>query len=281
VTDVPVIHSPLLSAVPGVRHAFFTRQGGVSTGVYASLNLGVGSKDDPAAVAENRRRVAGHFGAKEDHLLTVYQVHSATCMVVDAPGRPRANADAQATETPGLALGALAADCAPVLIADARRRIVGAAHAGWKGALGGVVEATVAEMLALGAEPEDLVAAVGPCIGPASYEVGLDFLETFQARDRHAAAFFGPGAADDKRQFDLPAYVLSRLARAGVANAEWTGHDTCADADRFHSNRRAFKQGEPDYGRLISVIMIEEADRRPGLRPARSATRASSGGAAL
>ena len=256
-TALPVIQSPLLAALPGVRHAFFTREGGVSTGVYASLNLGSGSKDDPAAVEENRRRAAGHFGLAPDHLLTVYQIHSARCVRGERPGQDRAEADALATDVPGLALGALAADCAPVLIADPKARIVAAAHAGWKGALGGVVEAAVAEMTALGADPGQMVAAVGPCIGPASYEVGLEFLETFEAGDPGAGRFFSPGVSAEKRQFDLPAYVLSRLSRAGVTRAEWTGQDTCPDETRFHSNRRAFKRGEPDYGRLLSAILIE------------------------
>ena len=204
-TALPVIQSPLLAALPGVRHVFFTREGGVSTNVYASLNLGSGSKDDPAAVEENRRRAAGHFGLAPDHLLTVYQIHSARCVRGEAPGQPRAEADALATDVPGLALGALAADCAPILFADAEARVVAAAHAGWKGALGGVVEAAVAEMVALGADPGQMVAAVGPCIGPASYEVGLEFLETFEAGDPGAGRFFSPGVSAEKRQFDLPA----------------------------------------------------------------------------
>lgn len=256
-TDLPVLASPLLSSLPGIRHAFFTRQGGVSNGVYASLNLGSGSKDDPEAVAENRRRAAGHFGLAPDALLTVYQVHSALCVRGEAPGQARAEADALATAVPGLALGALAADCAPVLIADPVNRIVAAAHAGWKGALGGVVEAAVNEMCALGADRDEMVAAVGPCIGPASYEVGLEFLQTFEGADPGAERFFSPGVSQEKRQFDLPAYVLSRLFRAGVSRTEWTGHDTCADEARFHSNRRAFRKGEPDYGRLLSAIMLE------------------------
>ena len=256
-TALPVIQSALLADLPGIRHAFYTRQGGISQGLYASLNLGIGSKDDPAAVAENRRRTAAHLGLASDHLLTVYQIHSAVCVRGETPGQPRVEADALSTNIPGLAVAVLAADCAPVLIADPKAGVVAAAHAGWKGALGGVVEAAVAEMLVMGASQQNMIAAIGPCIGPQSYEVGLDFLETFAATDPGSAPFFTPGAAPDKRQFDLPAYVLSRLTRSGVTRAEWTGHDTCTDAAQFHSNRRAFKAGEPDFGRLLSAIMVD------------------------
>ena len=157
---------------------------------------------------------------------------------------------------PGIVCGALAADCAPVLLADAEARVVAACHAGWKGALGGVIEAAVEAMIGRGADIDRIVAAVGPCIGPQSYEVGLEFLDTFETADPGAARFFGPGAADDKRMFDLPAYALSRLARAGVTSAEWIGRDTCAQEALFFSNRRAFKRGEPDYGRLLSGIAL-------------------------
>ncbi len=255
--SLPVIHSQLLAALPGIRHAFFTRQGGVSTGLYASLNLGAGSKDDPAAVAENRRLAAAHFGLPADALLLNYQVHSASCVSGDYPGQPRVEADGFAGELPGVALGVLAADCAPVLLADPRARVVGACHAGWKGALNGVVEATVEQMVARGAEPRRMVAAVGPCIGPASYEVGLEFFSRFMEHGPANADFFSDGAWPDKRQFNLPAYVLSRLEGAWVGSCEWTGQDTCANEDLFFSNRRAFKAGEPDYGRLLSAIALE------------------------
>jgi len=254
---LPVLTSPLLSRLKGVRHAFFTREGGVSTGIYASLNAGRGSKDDPAAVAENRRRVAAHFGAPADALLTAYQIHSATALAADTPwGDARPQGDAVVTSTPGLICSALAADCAPILLADADAGVVAAAHSGWKGALGGVAEATVAAMVAKGATASRIVAAVGPCIGPASYEVGEDFLDAFMAKAPEAAAFFRPGAAPDKRLFDLPGFVLDRLARVGVAQAEWMGGDTCADEAFFFSNRRAFHRGEGDYGRLISGIVL-------------------------
>ncbi|WP_296595134.1 peptidoglycan editing factor PgeF [Phenylobacterium sp.] len=253
-TDLPVLTSKLLD-LPGVRHAFFTRQGGVSQGIYASLNVGVGSKDDPEAVRENRRRAAAHLGGD---LITAYQVHSATTFAVDGPwaeGPPQG--DGVVSSTPGLVLGALAADCAPILFADAEARVVAAAHAGWKGALTGVIEDAVAKMETLGAQRGRIVAAVGPCIGPASYEVGLEYLERFTATDPAYARFFTAGASDDKRQFDLPAFVLGRLEAAGVAGCEWVGRDTCAEPDWFFSNRRAFKQGEPDYGRLLSAIVLE------------------------
>jgi YfiH family protein len=246
-----------LAALPGVRHGFFTRTGGVSSGLYASLNTGLGSKDDPEAVRENRRRVALWFGAEPDHLLTAYQIHSATVFEAVGPwADTRPEGDGVVTTMTGLACAALAADCAPVLMADAKARVVGACHAGWKGALGGVIEATVQAMARLGAQPERIAAAIGPCIGHQSYEVGEEFLERFRAEDADATRFFRPGATDDKRLFDLPAYALFRLARAAVTEAEWIGRDTCAEEALFFSNRRAFKRGEGDYGRLISAIAL-------------------------
>ena len=254
---VPVVISPLLAALPGVRHAFFTRGGGVSTGVYDSLNVGIGSRDDPLAVTENRVRAAAHFGADPARLLTCYQIHSAIAVTASEPWTARPEADAVATATPGLVCGALAADCAPVLIADPEARIVAAAHAGWRGALGGILEATVQAMVGLGAKPERMVAAVGPCIGPASYEVGLEFLETFVSADPGASEFFRPGASADKRMFDLPGFVLSRLTGAGVRQAEWVGRDPYAEPVEFFPNRRALHRQEPDYGRLLSAIMVD------------------------
>ncbi len=252
-TDLPVLTAPLLD-LPGVRHAFFTRQGGVSQGIYASLNVGVGSKDDPDAVAENRRRAAAYLGGD---LVTAYQVHSATAHVADRPwpGAPP-EGDAVATATPGIVCGALSADCAPILLADAEARVVAAAHAGWKGALTGVAEDAIARMEELGARRGRIVAAVGPCIGPASYEVGLEFMDRFTDADPAYGRFFGAGAGPDKRQFDLPAFVLHRLQAAGIAACGWIGRDTCAEPELFFSNRRAFKQGEPDYGRLLSAIAL-------------------------
>lgn len=253
---LPALTSPLLD-LPGIRHAFFTRAGGVSTGVYESLNVGRGSGDDPADVTENRRRAAAHFGLPAQALSTAYQIHSATALIADRPwgdGRPRG--DAVVTLTPGVLCGALAADCAPILLADPDARIVAAVHAGWRGALGGVAEAAVEAMSGLGAEPGRIVAVVGPCIGPMSYEVGQEFRAAFEAADPAHGRFFAPGAEADKRMFDLPAFVLSRLRAAGVQTCAWIGCDTCADQDRFFSNRRAFKQGEPDFGRLLSAIVL-------------------------
>ena len=254
---VPVLTSPLLAALPGVRHGFFTRRGGVSGGVYRSLNVGSSSKDRPGHVQENRARAAAVFEVSLPHLLTCYQVHSAIAVTASEPWAARPEADAVATATPGLVCGALAADCAPVLLADPEARVVAAAHAGWRGALGGVVEAAIEAMAGLGARRERIAAAVGPCIGPQSYEVGLEFLEEFTAKAPGSDAFFRPGAAPDKRQFDLPGFVLDRLARAGVTRAEWIGRDTYAEDAAFFSNRRALHRQEPDYGRLLSAIMLE------------------------
>ena len=251
--DLPVLTSNLLD-LPGIRHAFFTRQGGVSQGLYASLNVGVGSNDDPDAVSENRRRAAAHLGGE---LVTAYQVHSASVFVADGPwpaGPPQA--DGVASRTTGVICGALAADCAPILLADPQARVVAAAHAGWKGALTGVVEAAVARMESLGADRNRIRAAVGPCIGPASYEVGLEYVARFTHFDRSYERFFAAGAAPDKRQFDLPAFVIARLQAAGVDACGWIGRDTCAEPDLFFSNRRAFKLSEPDYGRLLSAIVL-------------------------
>lgn len=252
----PVLTHPILSGLPGVRHAFFTREGGVSTGLYEGLNVGRGSGDDPKAVAENRRRAAAVFGREEGDLLTCHQIHSAIAQVVTAPfGETRPEGDAVVTTKAGLICGALTADCAPVLLADAQCGVVAAVHAGWKGALAGVVEAAVAAMEGEGARRARMVAVVGPCIGLKSYEVGLEFLERFMSEDPAAGAYFHPGASDDKRQFDLTGYVLARLGRAGVGQAEALFLDTYAE-ERFFSNRRAAHRQESDYGRLLSAIML-------------------------
>lgn len=252
-TALTVLTSPLLD-LPGVRHAFFTRQGGVSEGIYAGLNVGVGSRDDADAVAENRRRAAEHLGGT---LLTAYQIHSPDAVTASGPwpdGPPQA--DAVVTAMPGVICGALSADCAPILMADPEARIVAAAHAGWKGALTGVAESAIARMEAMGARRDRIRAAVGPCIAAESYEVGLEFLDRFTAVDPAYERFFGPGVSAEKRQFDLPRFVVSRLEAAGIAACGWIGRDTCAEPDLFFSNRRAFKQGEPDYGRLLSAIVL-------------------------
>ncbi len=256
-TELPRVQSALLAAVPGVRHAFFTRKGGVSMGLYDSLNIGRGSKDEPADVAENRARAAAHFGGEPGDLDTCFQIHSTIAIVADGSwGDARPEGDAIVSKTPGVICGALSADCAPVLIVDPVARIVASAHAGWRGALDGVVQSAVDTMVGLGADPANMIAAVGPCIGRESYEVGLDFFERFAADAPGSEQFFSPGAAPDKRQFDLPAFVLERLRTAGVEQREWVGRDTCAEEEWFFSNRRAVLRGEGDYGRLLSAIML-------------------------
>lgn len=254
----PRILHPLLD-LPGVQHGFFTRQGGVSRSPYDSLNIGLGSKDDQDAVTENRRRVAAAFDRPAGQLLSLYQIHSSTALEVSGPWTtPRPEADGLVTTAPGLIVSALSADCAPLLFADPHRRIVAACHAGWKGALRGIIESTLKLMQDKGAHPDDIRCVVGPCIQQASYEVGADYADTFAREDADSLEFFAPGVSADKRMFDLPGYCLMRLRRAGVTHCASTGHDTCADAALFFSNRRAFKTGEPDYGRLISAIMLRE-----------------------
>ena len=260
-TDAPSpLASPLLVAVAGVRHAFFTREGGVSTGLYASLNTGAGSRDNPAAVVENRRRCAAWFDRPPQALLTAYQVHSADALTVEAPWETaeRPQGDAVVTRTPGLVCSALSADCAPVLLVDPQARVVAAAHAGWRGAVGGIVGSTVAAMRALGAQPQRMVAAVGPCIGQASYEVGEDLRTAVLAEAPEAAGFFTPEHAPGKRRFDLAGFVLLRLEQAGVGAAEALHRDTCAEEAAFFSNRRCVLRGEGDYGRLLSAIALDD-----------------------
>ncbi len=256
-SDLELLTSPLLSTATGVRHGFFTRRGGVSEGVYAGLNVGRGSRDDPAAVEENRRRAAAAFGLPAEALLTAYQVHSAEAVEAAAfANGAHPKADAVVSAAPGEMCGALSADCAPVLLADPQARVVAAAHAGWRGALGGIVAATVEAMVSAGADCRRVVAAVGPCIGPASYEVGEDFRDAFHTGAPWAAARFAPAAASGKLMFDLPGFVLDQLARVGVERAEWIGRDTYAEPDLFFSNRRAVHRGEGDYGRLLSAVAL-------------------------
>lgn len=251
----PITH-PLLDKA-GIRHGFFTRQGGVSTGIHDGLNTGLGSTDDPVAVAENRRRVAAHMGGVPDNFAACYQIHSSLARVaIDGWKGDRPEGDATVTTTSGVICAVLTADCAPVLLADPEVGIIGAAHAGWKGALGGIVSSTVSAMQALGADPRKMVAVVGPCIAQASYEVDADFQDRFDHHDPGGARFFAPGATQDKRLFDLPGFVLWRLEQAGVGDAAWTGHDTRVDETQFFSNRRAFLNGEPDFGRLMSAISL-------------------------
>lgn len=247
---VEVIRAPVLS----IPHGFLGRRGGVSTGVYAGLNVGLGSDDDPAAIAENRHR-ATEAVLPGGRLVSVFQVHSADAVTVAEPwdDDARPHADALVTDRPGLALGIVTADCAPVLLADVAAGVVGAAHAGWKGAIGGVTDATLAAMERLGARPERVVAAIGPCIARASYEVDDGFARRFEAADPANERFFAPGKPGH-HQFDLEAYVAHRLAIAGVTRIAALGLDTYADESRFFSFRRATHRGEPTYGRQISII---------------------------
>jgi purine-nucleoside/S-methyl-5'-thioadenosine phosphorylase / adenosine deaminase len=242
----------------GIRHAFFTRKGGVSEGLFASLNCGFGSGDAEASVIENRRRAAAALDLAAEQLVTCHQVHSPQVVVVERPWRreDRPRADAMVTRVSGVALGILSADCAPVLFADPAARIVGAAHAGWRGAVGGVLEATVAAMTKLGATPQGISATVGPCIAQASYEVGPEFPAPFLADDAANAAFFVPAPRAGHFLFDLPGYVARRLARLGLARVARTGGDTAAEPERFFSYRRSCLRREPDYGRGLSAIAL-------------------------
>jgi YfiH family protein len=242
----------------GLRHGFFTRQGGVSKGLYASLNCGVGSGDDAVDVAENRRRVAAALDLAADRLATCHQVHSPTVVAVDEPwplgDRPRA--DAMVTRKAGIALGILTADCVPVLFADPSARVIGAAHAGWRGALGGVLDGTVAAMRDLGATLAGIRAGIGPSIGQASYEVGPEFPAPFLAASTDNARFFIDATRPGHFMFDIAGYVRARLSRLGIETVEATGGDTAAEPDRFFSYRRSCLRREPDYGREISAIAL-------------------------
>jgi YfiH family protein len=245
-------------ALDGVPHGFLGRQGGVSTGILAGLNVGLGSGDDRAAIAENRRRAVAAV-LPDAALVTLHQVHSAEAIIATAPfaDDARPHADALVTDRPGILLGILTADCVPVLFADVDAGVVGAAHAGWKGALGGVTDATVAAMESLGARRDRIAAAIGPCIARASYEVDDSFLARFCAADPANEFFFADGRPGH-HQFDIEAYVVARIAAAGVRNIEALGLDTYANEDRFFSYRRATHRGEPDYGREIALIGLPE-----------------------
>jgi YfiH family protein len=244
--------------IPGVAHGFFTRLGGVSQGVYASLNGGVGSRDRLEAVTENRARIASGLGAAPERLAVPFQVHSPDAVAITElwPESARPQCDALVTATPGLALGVTGADCGMILFADQRARVVGAAHAGWKGALTGVVETTVTAMERLGARRNDIVAALGPCIGHRSYEVGPEFVAAFEGAGDDTARYFAPSRRAGHSMFDLNAYIAERAARAGVGGFEDLRLDTYADERRFFSYRRATHRKEPDYGRLLSVILM-------------------------
>ncbi|WP_322964663.1 peptidoglycan editing factor PgeF [Sphingomonas fuzhouensis] len=249
---IETLRTPLLDPIP---HGFLGRRGGVSAGIHGGLNVGLGSEDDADSVAENRRRARDAVlpGAR---LVTCYQIHSAEAVtVLTAPEDDiRPHGDALVTDRPGLLLGILTADCAPVLFADAEAGVVGAAHAGWKGALGGITDATLLAMEALGARRDRIAAAIGPCIARASYEVDAAFLRRFVEQAPDNERFFADGTRADHYQFDLEAYVAHRLASAGVARVAALGEDTYAQEDRFFSFRRATHRGEPSYGRQISLI---------------------------
>ena len=242
----------------GIRHAFFTREGGVSDGFYASLNCGFGSGDDPRKVAQNRAIAAVRLGVAPDRLVSCHQVHGTATVTVERPWRHGDNprADGMVSAVPGIALGVLAADCAPVLFADLDARVIGAAHGGWRGALAGVMEATVAAMAALGARVERIRAGIGPCIAQQSYEVGAEFAAAFAAADSASGEFFRPAARQGHFLFDLGGYIACRLGRLGLAAVERTPHDTAAEEALFFSYRRACRRGEPDYGRGLAAIAL-------------------------
>jgi YfiH family protein len=255
-----MLQAPSLTVLPGIRHGFFTRAGGVSGGVYASLNGGTGSRDAPAQVAENRARMATALGVRPSHLLTAYQIHSPEVVTVERPWTPdaRPRADAIVTATPGIAVGVSTADCGPLLFADADARVVGAAHAGWRGALTGVVEATVAAMERLGAEPDRIVAAAGPMIRQPNYEVGPEFVARFRDADAANERFFAPASRRDHALFDLAGYIAARLGAAGIRRVEDIGRCTYADEVAFFSYRRSVHRREADYGRHINAIALAE-----------------------
>ena len=250
--------SPLLSAIPGLRHAFFTREGGVSGGIYGSLNGGLGSNDDPSNVAENRRRMAEQIGVSPARFLSVHQIHSPDAVVATGPwpGASRPRADAIVTRAEELAIGVTAADCGPILLVDPNARVIGVAHAGWKGALTGIVESTVDAMEKLGAERSGIVAAIGPLIRQQSYEVGHEFVERFIEADAENTLFFVPAAREGHSMFDLAGFIRMRLENAGVLMIDDIGADTYSD-ERFYSYRRSVHRKELDYGRHVHAIALQ------------------------
>jgi YfiH family protein len=256
--DKMKVSASSLSAIDGVSHGFFTRQGGVSTGIYASLNCGPGSRDDAANVTANRARVAELLGAEPSRLITLFQKHSADAVVADKPWKDGKlpEADAIVTAKPGLAIGILTADCAPVLLCDGEARVIGAAHAGWRGALSGIIEATVKAMGKLGAKPQRITAVIGPTISQKAYEVGTDFVEQFLAQEPDSSAFFVTDEFSGEPHFDLPGYVGERLARSGVGAIADLGLCTYCEETRLFSYRRSQHHGEDDYGRQISAILL-------------------------
>jgi len=254
----PVFTASVLQDLPRVGHGFFSRRGGASDGIFASLNCGPGSGDDLGKVADNQARATARLNGGAGALVTVHQVHGIHVETVEAPWpmNERPEADAMVSRTPGIALGILTADCAPVLLADGAAGVVGAAHAGWRGALAGVVDAVVEVMARLGADARRMTAAVGPTIGPASYEVGPEFPAPFLQDDPTNAAFFAPARRDGHFMFDLPGYVTRRLERSGIGRVEALARDTCTEAEDFFSYRRTVLAGETRYGRNLSAIML-------------------------
>ncbi len=254
---VPMLRSGLLTAA-GVSHAFFTRDGGVSVGIYSSLNGGVGSNDDPHAVSENRRRMSAALGVRSSFLLVPYQIHSNLVAVVKEPFAPaeRPRVDALVTKTRGLGIGVTGADCGMILFSDPNAGVIGACHAGWKGALTGVIEATLDAMEGIGASRANISAVLGPTIGPASYEVGSEFLARFTSSDSTNGRFFENSIRDGHALFDLPAEIGMRIIAAGVGRYRNLGFDTYAIDDRFFSYRRSVHRSEEDYGRLVSAIAL-------------------------
>jgi len=252
------LHAPNLSALSGIRHAFFTRKGGVSGGIYESLNGGVGSKDQPPHIAENRKRMAEAIGVSPERFITAYQIHSPEVVIADKPwdAASRPKADAIVTKTPGLGIGVTTADCGPVLFADPQARVVGAAHAGWRGAFGGVLEAAIEAMESLGAKRERIVVALGPMIRQPNYEVSADFMDKFIADHRGNARLFMPAKREGHALFNLPGYIAARLVRANVTRIEDTGHCTYADPSLFFSYRRSQHRAEADYGRHVNAIAL-------------------------
>jgi YfiH family protein len=238
-----------------LRHGFFTRAGGASSGIFSGLNCGTGSSDQTVVVMINRARVAGALNLGHDALIGVHQIHSPHVLTVTAPPPGPVKADALVTDQPGLALSVLTADCQPVLFADHSAGVIGAAHAGWRGALDGVLEACLDAMEALGADRRNTAAVIGPCISQAAYEVGPEFFDDFTAHDPEYARFFAQGQGD-RMQFDLPGFGLHRLRQAGIGQAEWIRHCTYGDRQRFYSYRRATHEKDADYGRLISAIRL-------------------------
>ncbi len=255
-----MLHATSLTSLNGIRHAFFTRHGGVSTGLYASLNGGVGSRDAPDCVAENRARMAAALGVHPDRFLTPYQIHSPDVVTVEQPWTPDAGprADALVTQGCGIAIGVSTADCGPILFADANAGVIGAAHAGWRGALTGVIEATVAAMERCGANRNAIVAATGPMIRQSNYEVGPEFVDRFTSDNAANAHFFTPSVKPGHAMFDLNGYIAARLSSAGIGRIEDLGRCTYADADSFYSYRRSVHRNEADYGRHINAIALSD-----------------------